>query len=130
MLWELFSFNQPSLDLYVRLCGASDYLANVLTSHPGMIDELLDSLLLDKLPSRRGLEVTLADLARGAEDLLPIVHSFKYAQHLRVGVRDILGKDDIQNTNAALADIAASCLRQITLRESERLVAKYGRPTI
>ena len=57
------------------------------------------------------LEQTLADLCRGAEDLDPILHSFKNAQHLRVGVRDILGKDDVRSTHAALADIAEACLQ-------------------
>ena len=49
-LWELFSSNRPTLELYVKLCAACPYLAGILTSNPGMIDELLDSLLMDKLP--------------------------------------------------------------------------------
>ena len=51
VLWELFSFNPPSLQLYVRLCASSPYLSGILTSNPGMIDELMDSLVLDKLPT-------------------------------------------------------------------------------
>ena len=46
VLWELFSFNPPSLRLYVELCASSPYLSEILTSNPGMIDELMDSLLL------------------------------------------------------------------------------------
>ncbi len=130
VLWELFSFHPPSLELYVRLCGASNYLADILTGNPGMIDELMDSLLLDKLPSRESLDRELADLTRGAEDVMPILHSFKNAQHLRVGVRDILGKDDIQDTHAALADIAEVILRQIARLEFDRLAQKYGEPSI
>ena len=130
VLWELFSFNQPTLDLYVRLCGVSNYLANILTSHPGMIDELLDSLLLEKLPSRQTLEAVLHDLTRGAEDLMPIVHSFKNSQHLRVGVRDILGKDDIEQTHATLADIAEVILREVAAIEFRHLEEKYGQPSI
>ena len=53
VLWELFSFNPPSLHLYVRLCASSPYLSGILTSNPGMIDELMDSLVLDKLPTLR-----------------------------------------------------------------------------
>ena len=51
VLWELFSFNPPTLQLYVELCSSSQYLSGILTSNPGMIDELMDSLLLDKLPT-------------------------------------------------------------------------------
>ncbi len=76
------------------------------------------------------LDATLADLTRGAEDIDPILHSFKNAQHLRVGVRDILGKDDVEHAHAALADVAEVCLRQIATREKEKLRDKFGTPTI
>jgi glutamate-ammonia-ligase adenylyltransferase len=129
-LWELFSSNRPSLELYVRLCAACPYLAGILTSNPGMIDELMDSLLVEHLPTLTILEESLAELCRGAENIDPILHSFKNAQHLRVGVRDVVGKDDILSTHAALADIAEACLKQIAQRQYDRLVAKFGMPTI
>ena len=95
-----------------------------------MIDELMDSLVLDKLPTRESLEANSPNCARGAEDLDPILHSFKNAQVLRVGVRDILGKEEIEATCAALADIAEVCLRQITRSEYDKLAAKLGEPMI
>ncbi len=130
VLWELFSFNPPSLKLYVQLCASSSYLSGILTSSPGMIDELMDSLLLDKLPTLEGLDAMLADLCRGAEDIEPILHSFKNSQHLAVGVRDILGKEDLRNTHRTLSDIAEVCLKQITRHEYQRLAEKFGEPTI
>ena len=129
-LWELFSSNHPTLNLYVTLCAACPYLSEILTSNPGMIDELLDSLLIDHLPDLPVLEQSLAELTRGAEDVEPILHSFKYSQHLRVGVRDILGKDKIEATHAALSDIAEVCLRQIIDAEHKRLVRKLGEPRV
>ena len=129
-LWELFSTSHASLNMYVTLCAACPYLAGLLTSNPGMIDELLDSLLVEKLPSLSRLRETLGDLMRGAEDPDPILHSFKHTQHLRVGIRDILGKDTIQAAHRALSDIAETCLNQIISVESSRLAAKLGRPVI
>jgi glutamate-ammonia-ligase adenylyltransferase len=129
-LWELLSTNKPSLNLYVTLCAACPYLAGILTSNPGMIDELMDSLLVEHLPTLAILEEALAELCKGAEDIDPILHSFKNAQHLRVGVRDVLGKDDVRSTHAALADIAEACLKQIATREYGKLVEKFGVPTI
>ena len=130
VLWELFSFHPASLKLFVHLCATSPYLTNILTSNPGMADELLDSLMLDKLPSLESMEAILSELCRGAEDLEPILHSFKNSMHLRVGVRDILGKEDIRRTHQALSDVAEVCLQQLTLREYLRLVERYGEPTI
>ena len=130
VLWELFSFNPPSLRLYVELCAYSAYLAGILTSNPGMIDGLMDSLVLDKLPTRETLQRQLEELCRSAEDLDPILHSFKNDQQLCVGVRDLLGKEDILAVTGALSDIAEVCLEQIAGREFEQLVVKFGRPLV
>ncbi|MGO8690630.1 MAG: bifunctional [glutamate--ammonia ligase]-adenylyl-L-tyrosine phosphorylase/[glutamate--ammonia-ligase] adenylyltransferase, partial [Thermoguttaceae bacterium] len=130
VLWELFSFNPPSLRLYVELCAFSPHLSGILTSNPGMIDGLMDSLVLDKLPAREMLREMLAELCRGAEDIDPILHSFKNDQQLRVGVRDLLGKEDVQATTGALSDIAETCLAQVAAAEFQRLAAKFGRPRI
>lgn len=130
VLWELFSFNPPSLRLYVELCASNTFLSNVLISNPGMLDELMDSLVLNKLPTLEILQTTLAELCRGAEELEPILHSFKNAQQVRVGVRDILGKDDMQAITGALSDIAQACLEQIVMAEYDKLAAKLGEPTL
>ncbi|REK06792.1 MAG: bifunctional [glutamate--ammonia ligase]-adenylyl-L-tyrosine phosphorylase/[glutamate--ammonia-ligase] adenylyltransferase [Planctomycetota bacterium] len=130
VLWELFSFNPPTLQLYVDLCSSSQFLSGILTSNPGMLDELLDSLLLDKLPSLDELRANLADLCRGAEDIEPALHSFKNAQQLGVGVRDILRKEETEATCGALSDIAQTCLEQITRREFDKLAQRWGRPMI
>ena len=130
VLWELFSFNPPSLRLYVELCAYSPYLSSILTSNPGMIDSLMDSLVLDKLPDRNWLERTLAELCRAAEDIERILHSFKNDQQLCVGVRDILGKEDVQAITGALSDIAQVCLGEIASREYAKLVARFGIPRV
>ena len=49
------------------------------------IDELMDSLGLDELEFAT-LENILNDLCRGAEDVVPILHSFKNAHHLTAGL--------------------------------------------
>jgi glutamate-ammonia-ligase adenylyltransferase len=130
VLWELFSFNAPSLRMYVELCASSPFLSGILTSSPGMIDSLMDSLVLDRLPTLENMRERLADLCYAAENIDPILQSFKNDRQLCVGVRDILGKEDVQSTTGALADIAEACLSQIALREYERLVARFGRPMI
>jgi glutamate-ammonia-ligase adenylyltransferase len=130
VLWELFSFNQPSLRLYVELCAYSPYLCDILTSNPGMVDGLMDSLVLDKLPDIESLRENLASLCHAAEDLAPILHSFKNDQQLRVGVRDILGKEDICATTKSLSSIAEACLEQVAEHHYNRLLEKLGRPTV
>jgi len=130
VLWELFSFNPPSLRLCVEVCAYSAYLSGILTSNPGMIDSLMDSLVLDKLPTRETLQQNLAELCWSAEDLDPILHSFKNDQQLCVGVRDVLGKEDLSAITGALSDVAEVCLMQIAASQYDRLVGKFGVPTI
>jgi glutamate-ammonia-ligase adenylyltransferase len=128
VLWELFSFNPPTLSLYVRLCASSDYLVGILRSNPGMIDELVDALQLQGLPSRNWLDENLQELIGGAQDLAPIIHSFKNTQHTRVGIRDILGRDDVQATHQALSDVAEICLNAVAQREYEKMIHKHVMP--
>src|SRR5262249_16975565 len=75
VLWELFSFNRPSLKLYVELCAWSQFLSEILINNPGMIDELLDSLVLNQPRTGEELRQELAELCKGAADPDPILHS-------------------------------------------------------
>src|SRR5262245_20436495 len=128
VLWELFSFNPPSLKLYVELCAWSQFLSEVLINNPGMIDELLDSLVLNQPRTGEELRQELGDLCKGAADPDPILHSFQDKELLRIGVRDILGKDSIQATTAALSDLAEAILVQIALLQQPALTKRYGVP--
>ncbi len=130
VLWELFSFNSPSLKLYVDLCAWSQFLSEILINNPGMIDELLDSLVLNQPRSGEELRSELADLCRGAADLEPILHSFQDKELLRIGVRDILNKDVIRATTAALSDLAEVLLEQISGRQYAPLLKRYGVPIL
>ncbi|HEV3444447.1 MAG TPA: bifunctional [glutamate--ammonia ligase]-adenylyl-L-tyrosine phosphorylase/[glutamate--ammonia-ligase] adenylyltransferase [Gemmataceae bacterium] len=128
VLWELFSFNPPSLKLYVDLCAWSQFLSEILINNPGMSDELLDSLVLNQPRSAGELRQELTDLCKGAADLEPILHSFQDKEILRIGVRDILGKDSIQATTAALSDLAETLLVQIALLQQPALNKRFGVP--
>jgi glutamate-ammonia-ligase adenylyltransferase len=128
VLWELFRTNPPTMKLMVRLCAAAPYLSGILVNHPGMIDELIDSLLMDTLPSANRLDAQSIELCRAAEDLGPILKSFKNCAHLTVGVRDILGRDSIESTHRALSDTAEACLRRVVEHEQARLASRFGDP--
>jgi glutamate-ammonia-ligase adenylyltransferase len=128
VLWELFSFNPPSLKLYVDLCAWSQFLSEILITNPGMIDELLDSMVLNQPRSAVELRAELAELCRGAADPEPILHSFQYKELLRIGVRDILGKESIQATTAALSDLAETILVQIAQWQEPLLNKRFGVP--
>ncbi|MEI8070802.1 MAG: bifunctional [glutamate--ammonia ligase]-adenylyl-L-tyrosine phosphorylase/[glutamate--ammonia-ligase] adenylyltransferase [Planctomycetota bacterium] len=132
LLWELFSFHPPSLDLMVRICSSSPFLANLLVRHPGMIDELLDSLLVQQLPSVAALSASLGLVCQGAADISPMLHAFKSAQHLRVGVHDVLDSHHapakVVAISATLCAIAEAILNVVVSTEMARLVERLGEP--
>lgn len=127
-LWELLSSHRPSLELLVRLCACSDYLVRILVDHPGMVDELIDSLMLDRLPTRTEMELELAGLCQNAQELPPILLGFKHAMHLRIGVRDILGKEGIDRIHRALADVAELILQRLVDEQWRQLTERHGLP--
>lgn len=130
VLWELFSVHAPSMDLSVRLCGTSPYLVGILTSNPGMVDELIDSLMLNRLPTESHVSRLLDELCRGAQEIDSIVRSFKNAMHLSIGVRDILGKESISETHRALSIVADVSLQQWVEFHYNAMVQRYGEPAL
>jgi glutamate-ammonia-ligase adenylyltransferase len=144
VLWELFSFNPPSLKLYVDLCAWSQFLSEILINNPGMIDELLDTLVLNQPRTAEDLREELAELCRGTvvpnpgtriitaknTSLEPILHSFQDEELLRIGVRDILGKDDTRATTAALTDLAETILAQLATLQYPGMEKRFGVPNL
>jgi glutamate-ammonia-ligase adenylyltransferase len=130
VLWELFQAHPPSLELYVRVCGCSPYLSDLLISNPGMLDELVDSLQLSRQPTRADLERNWLELRRSSDAPLSLLSGLKASRHLQIGVRDILQREPIDATLAALSDVADVCLGAIAQQEYDRLVEKHGTPTI
>jgi len=130
VLWELFSFNSPSLKLYVELCAWSQFLSEILINNPGMIDELLDSLVLNLPRSLDELRLELTELCRGADDPDPILHSFQDKELLRIGVRDILGKGTIKETTRGLSDLAETLLVKLAALQYPPLVRRLGMPSL
>ena len=128
-LWELLGTNRPTMELVVGICASCPYLSGILIENPGMIDELVDSLLMNRLPSANRLDAHSIELCRGAEDIEPILASFKNSAHLMIGVRDMLRKEPIEATHGAIADTAEACMRRILEFEQEQIAQQYGDPT-
>lgn len=128
ILWELFSLNPPSLRLYVELCSTSQLLSEILVNNPGMIDDLIDSLVVDRPQPGSSIRSELAELCRGAEDLRPILQSFRNKEWLRIGTRDVLGREPIRDVTRELADVAEAVVGQVARDQWERRLEVAGTP--
>ena len=128
VLWELFNFNPPSLRLYVELCATSQFLSEILINNPGMIDDLVDSLVVDRPLPGAAIKAELAELCKGAEDLAPILWSFRNKEWVRIGTRDILGREPIREVTRELADVAEAIVSQVARDQWERKGSRFGIP--
>ncbi len=128
VLWELFNLNPPSLRLYVELCATSQFLSEILINNPGMIDDLMDSLVDDRAQPACAIKAELGELCKGAEDLAPILMSFRNKEWVRIGTRDILGREPTREVTRELADVAEAIVVHVARNQYERRVVRYGTP--
>ncbi len=129
LLWELFQANHSCLRLYIQICSTAPYLASILKNNPGMIDELMDSLMISSLPDIHTLQKELQSACSKTTDILPILHGFKNSKHLAIGIRDIVGQEKLEQTHQSLSHVAECCILQIAETERQILAAKIGIPT-
>ncbi|WP_315853126.1 bifunctional [glutamate--ammonia ligase]-adenylyl-L-tyrosine phosphorylase/[glutamate--ammonia-ligase] adenylyltransferase [Paludisphaera rhizosphaerae] len=130
ILWELFNFNPPSLRLYVELCATSQLVSRILTNNPGMIDDLMDSLVVDRPLPGAAIKAELAELTRGSvEDIAPILWSFRNKEWVRIGTRDVLAREPIREVARELADVAEAIIGQVARNQWAQRSVRYGRPT-
>ncbi len=128
VLWELFSLNPPTLHLYVALCATSQFLSEILINNPGMVDDLMDSLVLDRPQSAGSIRSELEELCKGAEDLGMILLSFRNKEWVRIGTRDILAREPIREVLRELSDVAGAILAEAARGQWNLRVEKYGAP--
>ena len=101
-----------ALQMVTRLCAASPWLAEYLTRHPILLDELLDTRTLYAAPDfdalRADLECRLADCGDDVERKLDVLRQFKHAQTFRFAAQDLTGElalETLSDYLSALADL-------------------------
>ena len=101
-----------ALHLVVKLCAASPWLAQYLTAHPILLDELLDTQTLYAAPDFEKMELELNEkmlqLKGDAEAQMDAMRHFKHTAILRFAAQDIAGRlrlEELSDYLSALADI-------------------------
>ena len=129
-LWELLSFHKPSMKLLVDICSSGRMLGELLMDNPGMIDELLDALLLGHARTHQELSTELSGLLRGAMDRDLILRSFRDKELLGIGIREMTGGEGIDATNRAITDLAEVLLLAMASQNQRNLEKELGIPWI
>lgn len=130
----LLNEHPVALKQLVRLVSASPWLADYLSCHPVLLDELLDPQRLGEPLARDRLEVALhRQLAQcapaDAEQAMETVRQFKQAQTFHTAVAEVLGQWPLMRVSdvlTAVAEVSLDACRELAWRD---IVARYGMPT-
>ena len=125
--------NPMALSQLVRLCGASPYIAELLTRSPHLLDELLDPRTLYNPPPREEFENELRQRLMVIEndDLeaqMDVLRHARQAAVLRVAAADVMEAVPLMVVSDHLTDIAELILDASMTIAWHHLVARHGRP--
>lgn len=115
----------------LMLCGSSPFLTATFYRYPGYLRDLF---LLGAVDTAKTFHETVAQLRQLAgeaneyKDLFPILRRFKYAEVLRIAIRDLNGLATLEEVTGELADLASASL-QIAYESCRRLMVRdHGAP--
>jgi len=127
----LLGDNPTALSQLVRLCAASPWLAEYLTRHPMLLDELLDARSLYAPPDALGVTRELVRRVAEAEDLERRMDALRHVQQinlLRIAAADLAGHLPLMRVSDKLTELAEVILRQVLMLAWDEMVARHGRP--
>jgi glutamate-ammonia-ligase adenylyltransferase len=100
-----------------ELMSASPWVAQYLTQHPILLDELLDTRTLYAAPDwptlRQQLNANLGDAANDVEKQMDILRHFKHAQTMRMVAQDLAGTLPLEALSDHLSDLACLILSAV-----------------
>jgi len=125
--------NRGALTQLVTLCAASPFIAEELTLHPILLDELLDVRELYNPLDLDGLRNELRQhMLRIAEDdveeQMDCLRYFKRAQVLRVAASEVAGAFPLMKVSDHLTYIAEAVLHEVLQLAWQHMTSKYGVP--
>lgn len=125
--------NRGALERLIDLCAASPWIAEALTRHPVLLDELLNAATLFAPPSREELAADLrAQLMRVPEEDLErqmdVLRIFQKGQVLRVAASDLKGTLPLMKISDSLTWIAEAVLDEVLNLCWRQLTVRHGRP--
>ena len=98
------------------LMSASPWVAQYLTQHPILLDELLDTRILYAAPdwtaARQQLRAQLEDAAGDTEKEMDVLRHFKHAHNLRLVAQDLAGLLPLETLADHLSDLANLILHE------------------
>lgn len=125
--------NPTALHQLVKLCSASPWIADELSRHPALLDELLTPESLYAPPDKDALRDDLRRevLRLGWDDLeghMETLRYFRSAHALRVAASEVTGALPLMKVSDYLTYIAEVLLEHVLALAWQQMIARHGRP--
>ena len=125
--------NPSALARLVELVAASPWIASELEKQPLLLDELIDSRTLFRLPTIDALRDDLRQMMlripeEDLEQQMECLRHFQKANVFRVGASEILGHLPLMKVSDYLTIIAEVVLQEALQMAWRQVVEKYGHP--
>jgi [glutamine synthetase] adenylyltransferase / [glutamine synthetase]-adenylyl-L-tyrosine phosphorylase len=120
-LLEMWNGNTAMFELMLLLFDRSEFLAEVAIHTPDLVDDLVTA---GRLRQRKTATEILKDLRHGLHDADQFLWLRRYheAELMRLGLRDILGLADLEQSLAELSALADACLQyalEVVMRKNK-----------
>lgn len=125
MFYQLLLESPDTLQLFVKLCSASEFLIETLARMPRVMDHVFDMLMTNERPK---LEVLLEECRQALRDEQPLVNllTVKASTMLLVGIHDLAGRYNVQNVGRDLSILAEALLQALFEWSVKVLADKHG----
>ncbi|MGD9888700.1 MAG: bifunctional [glutamate--ammonia ligase]-adenylyl-L-tyrosine phosphorylase/[glutamate--ammonia-ligase] adenylyltransferase [Halothiobacillaceae bacterium] len=125
--------NPPALEQLVHLMAASPWIAEQLTRHPILLDELLDLRSLYAPPNADELRIELSSMLENVVDgdierQMDELRRFKQINMLRVAAADIMDVLPVMQVSDHLTWMAEVLLDEVYKESMRELVQRHGTP--
>ncbi len=129
----LLNEHPPVIELLVKLCGQSEFLADQIAAFPLLLDELIDERLMNDLPTRASLAAELQfKLDHCDQDdeerQIEVLREFQRIAMFRIAVADLTGRMPLMKVSDRLTDMAELIVQQALSMAWSQLVARHGKP--
>ncbi len=129
---SLLTENQSKLTKLFKLIEVSHWIAQYISTHPLLLDEVLRMDSSYEPPSlnemQQQLEVTLQTSNDDLERYMERLREYKHAQVLQIAAADIVEAFPIMRVSDHLSWLAETCINSAVKHAYKDLVAKYGEP--
>lgn len=130
---ELLAENRASLEHLLKLCAGSALVAEQLTHHPLLLDELLDVKTLYSPPDRGDMRADIQQsLLRINEDdreaELDALRECRHAHMLRLAAAVLSDAIDLGHVSQRLTDLAEVILEEVFESCWRQMCARHGQP--